>query len=45
MLLLNTVFLPFLGQFLADGDAAHALFDPVVGVALGFVKFPTALCG
>ena len=30
---------PFVGQRAPDGDGAHALLEPVLGIALGFVEF------
>ncbi len=36
---------PFVGEFIADGDGAHPLFNPVIGIALGLVKRAGALGG
>jgi hypothetical protein len=36
---------PFPGEFIADGDGAHALLDPVVGIAFGFVEGAGAFGG
>jgi|GEM_PF-6673596 len=44
-LLFHAAFLPFVGQFVADGDGTHPLFNPVVGVAFGFVDGAGAFGG
>ena len=41
----EAAFLPFVGQFVTDGDAAHALLDPRVGVTFGEVEGASALGG
>ena len=33
------------GEFVADGDGAHPLLDPVVGIAFGLVKGASAFGG
>lgn len=37
-LLFDAALFPFVGEFIADGDGAHAFLDPVVGVTFGFVE-------
>ena len=44
-LLLDSALFPFIGEFVADGDAADALFDPLVGVAFLPVNLPHPLGG
>ncbi len=44
-LLLHAAFLPLAGQLVANGDAAHALLDPGLGVAFGEVEGPGAFAG
>ena len=41
-LFFDSAFFPFPGEFIADGDGAHALLDPFVGITLGFVKGASA---
>ena len=43
--LADAALLPLVGQLVADGDAAHALFDPRFGVTLGEVESAGALGG
>lgn len=42
---LNSAFLPSAGQFVTDGNATDALFDPIVGVAFVLIEFPHPLLG
>ena len=39
-LLLHAALFPLIGEFIPDGDAAQAFFDPVFGVALLLVDLP-----
>jgi hypothetical protein len=34
---------PFFGQFLPNGNPPHPFFDPVIGIAFGFIKRPSPL--
>ena len=44
-LFFDAALFPFVGEFIADGDGAHAFLDPVVGVTFGFVKGAGAFGG
>jgi len=44
-LISNATFLPFVGQFVTDGNATDALFDLVVGVALLLIEGAHPLLG
>ena len=43
--LLDPAIFPLVGEFVADGDAAQALFDPFFGVAFLLVDGPHSFCG
>ncbi len=43
--LFDTVKKPFAGEFIADGNGTHALFDPVIRIPLGLVDGAGAFGG
>ena len=42
---MNAAFPPFAGEFVANGDAAHPFFDPVVGITLILIDLSHPLHG